>query len=199
MKVSTPNDLSFDPFIITHCIRSSLRMYYSKYGSDDLVWSEDRSLTKIFIDSINDVIREDFGGRPRIIVDRGPCSANHVGLNDNLASAPNQGESRGLDVRQSMVLMNGTASIGITSSTEGVCEKLSKEVFRFILTAGPLIADTWGFKLFGHQLQMSNVYISKEDDYVFKCNISFPYAMESRWSSSDDAPILKDIVTCIKI
>ena len=192
--------MKFSPLLITSLIIQPLRYFYSQYGNElGFKWDEDEKVRNINIDHYYNIHGIALGEKPRIMVNRGTYKISKTGITDNMTSQRSPREGLGVNDRQNMVFIDGTASITIEARNLGTVERLADMTSHFIVWSRPLICDTQGFKEFGLNSMVSDVRQDTEDREKYIVNISVPYFMEERWQVNFDAVTLKDILTSISL
>jgi len=180
--------MKFSPAYISSMIVWPVRHYFENYSPEDLRWSSDPKKTGIEIGSINNFNKIGIQQKPRILVSRGQYSVEPVGLTDNLAQGKGIYANHGTRDNINMVLIKGVGQILVESRNEGTCEKVVDLLQHFIAWAGPMIAETQGFKMSFLPLNVSTCTPSREDDEIFTCTINIPWMKEEQWrvTSGDD-------------
>ncbi len=196
--------LKFSIGLLAPLIIQPLRYYFSTYTKDssNLFWDADEKLRTMEIDESFNFNKNSLGEKPRVIVTRGGFQVNKTGLTDNLAQANAWSATGGKKDFKNMVFYSGNSLITIEARNKGTCELLSDMVAHFIIWTRPLLCDSQGFKEFGLPLNVSDCAIQGGEDELqtkFQVQISVPWFKEEVWQLRNDAPILKDILTNIKV
>jgi hypothetical protein len=179
--------MRFSPLLVPNLIILPLRYFFNSYPVNDLYWDQDVKKSKMDIGHINDYNKIALQTKPRILVNRGNYVISGTGLSENLAQAKTMAESKGLEDRINMVLIEGEASIILESRNEGAIELLTDTVTHFLTWTRPYISETQGFLKYGQPMQVSAPQPGKEDKEIFQVLVSFPYLMEEQWKIKSDA------------
>jgi len=179
--------MRFSPLLISNLIVKPLRYFFSNYAGEDFLYDSDPKKTKIEIGSINDFHKIAIQEKPRILVNRGSFRYNGVGLDDNLAQGKSMFQTKGLQDKANMVLVQGEASVIVEARQEGTVELLADMVGHFLIWTRPFLCNTQGFKHFALPQTVSEPTLGKEDKEIFQVTIQVPYMMEEQWNVKSDA------------
>lgn len=186
------------PIQIGRLILEPIRHFFGNRNPEDhMHWDPDPKKTKIDISMVNDAHKELPDHGLQILVDRGGFQVAKTGLSDNMMDSKPMSETRGLQERRNLLLVQGQATVIIKARTEGNAEILTDMVFHVLQWSRPHIADILGFKDFGLPMNVSSPRPIKPDAEVFEVQISVPWMIEDAWQTNNDALKLRDLFLSI--
>lgn len=186
---------SFNPLSVVTFTRDCLRKLFLEFG-EDFTWSSDSKQSKIWIGTANDYNASvEIQKIPRVLIQRGPIDINTAFISNNLEYVEGTPNDKTKHYRQDL---QGNLTIIVETVSEGACEVLAERLRRFICWSKPFIETEFGFQGFARQMQISPCMPDRENKEKFKIQISIPYSIEDRWSSTQFYIKLKSIFQEIK-
>lgn len=175
-----------------------LKVFFNEYGDRlGFKWDEDEKKRTLDIGRVYDFNNIALEEKPRILVSRGTYRIAKTSLTDNMAKSVNKDWQVGLDSRENLVFIDGTANVRVEARNVGTCEILTDMVSHFIVWTRPLICDYQGFKQFGLDSTVTEPRPDIENKEKFIVDISVPYYLEERWKVDQTGIVIKNIIAKI--
>lgn len=188
---SSPCSFGLTPILMTGFLIQWLGDHFSRRQNiehpelRDILW---RANTRngILIASITDWKPAAVENRPAVIVKRNAWQSERLAIGDRLTPTADGFERYGM-------LMRGSHTIFCLAGEGGEVEVLGAEVFRELLTFGPLIRRTLDLKRFSVS-ELGPVHELQEATENYAVPITVAYVSDLSWGIEQDTPKLKRFV-----
>lgn len=183
----------FNPMMVSTAIRECLIFFFGEFSPEHLRWTNDPQTTCLSLIDSYDAQPDQaaVGKKPTIVVDRGGYAIMPAGFQNGGADARQQMPGGQFIARQHMALLEGRATVTITTWNKGTAELVSHLCSIFLSWSRTQICNTVGFKDIG-PIEVSPATKDKDDASKFIVQISVPWRAELKWETGQIGPRLKD-------
>jgi hypothetical protein len=160
------------------------------------VWLPDRENTKIQIQSVWDMSRQDIQRRPGIYVKRNSLQPRKLAINHGYSTGAvkdREGKLIRIDGYLHSVLILGSHTIFCVGQAGAEAELIGQEVFELLRQFGPLLRSELKFQSF-EIVECGEVSILEEASTHFAVPVVIGYAFPRSWRLEKVAPWLKAVV-----
>lgn len=176
------------PLHVVELLLVLLRASFSEMGEADFPfrYAQDSKDTKLFIDTPFNAINLQTGGRPSIIVARGPLSYSQQAVNNSAVHALKTGN----EAKTS--LMDAGFEFRVMARKPEEVEIVAHELMNVLVTCIDLLPKLTSIhKVLG--LSLGVVGKMEQDEAMYACNIFMPCQVKYLWVAMPEQVILKAI------